>query len=235
MEKSISYEEVHNLKPNTPLIYKGGVPPISGISEGAICRIQEIRDVDKSVVLDYGPTYFHVGYTYLTEHFNIIENETMSLEKYEIPLDYEFLEGDRLIFLKKNETFSSMFRTDVEYEVEAVRDMGKKVTLKLGAASWTLFSIDVRKYFRLSNRKEEELDRVNHPSHYTWLKDKCGIEVIDITRHMDFCLGNAIKYILRAGHKKEASLSDTQKEIEDLRKAIWYINDRIEQLTDRQL
>ena len=53
-------------------------------------------------------------------------------------------------------------------------------------------------------------DRVNHPSHYTWLKKLCGIEVIDITRHMDFCLGNAIKYILRAGHKQDASLTDNQ-------------------------
>lgn len=73
-------------------------------------------------------------------------------------------------------------------------------------------------------------DNVNHPSHYIWLKDKCGIEVIDITRHMDFCLGNAIKYVLRAGHKKDASLSDNQKEIEDLKKAVWYIKDRIKQL-----
>lgn len=73
-------------------------------------------------------------------------------------------------------------------------------------------------------------DNVNHPPHYTWLKDKCGIEVIDITRHMDFCLGNAIKYILRAGRKKDASLSNNQKEIEDLEKAIWYIKDRIIQL-----
>ena len=73
-------------------------------------------------------------------------------------------------------------------------------------------------------------DNVNHPPHYTWLKDKCGIEVIDITRHMDFCLGNAIKYILRAGHKKEASMSNKEKEIEDLKKAIFYINDRIKQL-----
>ena len=47
----------------------------------------------------------------------------------------------------------------------------------------------------------KEYDQVNHPSHYTWLKDKCGIEVIDITRHLDFDLGNAIKYILRAGKK----------------------------------
>lgn len=77
---------------------------------------------------------------------------------------------------------------------------------------------------------EQEINNVNHPPHYTWLKDKCGIEVIDIARHMDFDLGNAIKYILRAGLKKDASLSDNQKEIEDLKKAIWYINDRIKQL-----
>lgn len=79
-------------------------------------------------------------------------------------------------------------------------------------------------------KKAFNLDKVNHPSHYTWLKDKCGIEVIDITRHMDFNLGNAIKYILRAGHKDEEGYSNTQKEIEDLRKAIWYINDKIKML-----
>ena len=73
-------------------------------------------------------------------------------------------------------------------------------------------------------------DKVNHPSHYTWLKDLCGVEVIDITRHMDFCLGNAVKYILRAGHKTEEGYSNKQKEIEDLKKAVFYINDRINQL-----
>ena len=78
--------------------------------------------------------------------------------------------------------------------------------------------------------KIKEYENVSHPSHYTWLKDKCGIEVIDITRHMDFCLGNAIKYILRAGHKQDASLTDNQKEIEDLKKAVFYINDRIAQI-----
>ena len=73
-------------------------------------------------------------------------------------------------------------------------------------------------------------DMVNHPSHYTWLKEKCGIEVIDITRHLDFDIGNAVKYLLRAGHKKDSSLSDNQKEIEDLEKAIFYINDKIKQI-----
>ena len=79
---------------------------------------------------------------------------------------------------------------------------------------------------------EQKTDSVNHPAHYTWLKDLCGIEVIDITRHMDFCLGNAIKYILRAGHKKDAILTDTDKQIEDLNKAIWYIQDEIKRITE---
>ena len=45
-------------------------------------------------------------------------------------------------------------------------------------------------------------DMVNHPSHYTWLKEKCGIEVIDITRHLDFDIGNDVKYLLMAGIRK---------------------------------
>lgn len=72
------------------------------------------------------------------------------------------------------------------------------------------------------------MDKVQHPSHYTWLKELCGIEVIDITRHLDFDLGNAIKYILRAGHKLEDGYSEADKTIEDLQKAIFYLNDKIE-------
>lgn len=76
-------------------------------------------------------------------------------------------------------------------------------------------------------------DNVNHPKHYTWLKEKCGIEVIDITRHLDFDTGNAIKYLLRAGHKEDASMSEQQKELEDLQKAVWYINDKINQIKQK--
>ena len=75
-------------------------------------------------------------------------------------------------------------------------------------------------------------DRVDHPSHYTWLKEKCGIEVIDITRHMDFDMGNAVKYLLRAGYKSEMGYGCKEKMIEDLRKAVWYINDKIRMLRD---
>jgi hypothetical protein len=73
-------------------------------------------------------------------------------------------------------------------------------------------------------------DSVYHPSHYT--KHPSGIECIEITRHYCFSIGNAIKYLWRAGLKKDANLSDKQKEIEDLQKAIWYIKDRIKQLNN---
>lgn len=76
--------------------------------------------------------------------------------------------------------------------------------------------------------KEIVLNNVDHPKHYT--QHPSGVECIDITRHYCFSIGNAIKYLWRAGLKKDASLSDKQKEIEDLNKAIWYIKDRINQL-----
>ena len=82
-----------------------------------------------------------------------------------------------------------------------------------------------KKYVGEPDQKVE--DKVNHPSHYTWLKNLCGIEVIDITRHMGFNLGNVVKYVLRAGHKSEKGYSNFDKEIEDLQKAKWYLEDEI--------
>lgn len=70
------------------------------------------------------------------------------------------------------------------------------------------------------NTESVHTDMVNHPSHYT--SHPSGVEVIQITEHMNFCLGNAIKYIMRAEHKG--------KQIEDLKKAVWYINREIERL-----
>jgi len=72
----------------------------------------------------------------------------------------------------------------------------------------------------------EKEDVVNHPSHYTDGK----IEVIDFIedKKLGFCLGNAVKYISRAGKKNK------DKEVEDLQKAIWYINRRIKELTENE-
>ena len=85
-------------------------------------------------------------------------------------------------------------------------------------------------------------DAVNHPSHYTTntpiirVKCECGkvievpIECIDVIRNMPSWKGNAIKYLWREGLKEDAELDIKQKTIQDLEKAIWYINDRIKQL-----
>lgn len=66
--------------------------------------------------------------------------------------------------------------------------------------------------------KVESKERVNHPSHY----NSGTFETIDIIKSVcgdqgcyDFCIGNALKYICRAGHKENT--------VEDLEKAIWYI------------
>lgn len=77
-------------------------------------------------------------------------------------------------------------------------------------------------------QESEKPDNVNHPKHYT--SHPSGIECIEITRHYCFAIGNAIKYLWRAGLKVEEGLTNKQKEIEDLEKAKWYINDRINQL-----
>jgi len=70
--------------------------------------------------------------------------------------------------------------------------------------------------------KRIENDPVNHPSHYT--SDPSGVECIQITRHRTFNIGNAIKYLWRAG------LKDNNSDVQDLKKAIWYIEDEIKRI-----
>ena len=64
---------------------------------------------------------------------------------------------------------------------------------------------------------KKDNDPVNHPIHYT--SHPSGIEAIQITEHMSFTLGNALKYIWRA---------DLKNGVEDLKKAAWYIQREIE-------
>jgi len=63
-----------------------------------------------------------------------------------------------------------------------------------------------------------ENDNIDYPSHYTAYK---GIEVIQLTEQLNFNRGNAVKYIARAG------LKNPDTELEDLKKAAWYINREI--------
>lgn len=84
-------------------------------------------------------------------------------------------------------------------------------------------------------------NQVDHPSHYNTdnptiavttndTTEYFPIECITVIRNMPFWKGSAIKYLWRAGIKEEEGKSNKNKEIEDLQKAIWYINDRINQL-----
>lgn len=80
---------------------------------------------------------------------------------------------------------------------------------------------DYEEYVPDKPEKKTENDPVWHPAHYTRGK----IEVIDFIedQQLDFCLGNAVKYICRAGYKDPHTFN------EDLRKAIWYLNHELEE------
>jgi hypothetical protein len=84
---------------------------------------------------------------------------------------------------------------------------------------------------RASDRLDREIrkgggskmnDPVNHPSHYTKGKIECIDFIMD--KKLNFCRGNAVKYIVRAG------LKDPTKEVEDLKKAIFYLNAEIREI-----
>ena len=93
-------------------------------------------------------------------------------------------------------------------------------------AGWVQYSDDTVMMYNAEEVKEaviniaEQLtkhDAVNHPKHYT--SHPSGVECIEITRHMGYNLGNAVKYIWRCDLKRDA--------IEDLKKAVFYLQDEI--------
>lgn len=67
-------------------------------------------------------------------------------------------------------------------------------------------------------------DTINHPPHYT--SDPSGVECITVVEHRTFNVGNAMKYLWRAGLKGAA--------IDDLRKARWYVDREIQRLESKE-
>ena len=77
----------------------------------------------------------------------------------------------------------------------------------------------------LNNIHKKEM--VNHPEHYGGESNVYeAIKVIDAW-NLGFCLGNTVKYISRAGKK------GTDKELQDLKKALWYLQHHIETLENK--
>lgn len=77
---------------------------------------------------------------------------------------------------------------------------------------------------RVSEARTALVDSVNHPPHY---RGPQGLECIDVVEHMHFNLGNAVKYIWRVAFGGKGN------DIEDLRKAVWYINREIEGMENK--
>lgn len=124
-----------------------------------------------------------------------------------------------------------------KYIIHRVRKLGQAVPiteeeLRLGPKAETRYFTDGdfsdEEWDNISKGREPKPkynpDPVNRPSHYT--NHPSGVECIDITKHMNFCRGNAIKYIWRAGEKGDL--------LEDLKKAEWYIRCEIERVYKEQ-
>lgn len=119
------------------------------------------------------------------------------------------------------------------FAIKVVDIANGRCKIELAVCAYVSHDVDLCKLAKVSvfanesaNKKTEQ---VSHPSHYAWLKDLCGVEPLDICRHLDFNTGNAIKYLLRKD-KVDGNKTKTEKRIEDLRKAVFYIQDEIKLL-----
>lgn len=119
------------------------------------------------------------------------------------------------------------------FTIKVVDILNGRCEIELAVGAYVSRDVDMRKLAKVSvfanesaNKKAEQ---VSHPFHYAWLKDLCGVEPLDICRHLDFNTGNAIKYLLRKD-KVDGNKTKAEKRIEDLRKAVFYIQDEIKLL-----
>ena len=119
------------------------------------------------------------------------------------------------------------------FDIKVVDIANGRCEIELAVCAYISHDVDMCKLAEVSvfaneftNKKAEQ---VSHPSHYAWLNDLCGVEPLDICRHLDFNTGNAIKYLLRKD-KVDGNKTKTEKRIEDLRKAVFYIQDEIKLL-----
>ncbi len=201
--------------------------------DGEMC---EFITIEPEIYEKFAEDYFDLKERSIEFITRLLDNTNFCKDYESISYNnFEFLEN----FVDLKLTYNDKIKFFVRFDKDVVCDEGYMDFIVNKVKEENIeFSEDIRCY-NFSNYQwglvprtaaNTIFDKVNHPSHYTWLKEKCGIEVIDITRHMDFDLGNAIKYILRAGHKSEEGYDDKEKQIEDLRKAIWYITDEINNL-----
>lgn len=134
-----------------------------------------------------------------------------------------------IVYLKSADYISS---TQTVYQIKKILE-NKGLYLTNAKSLWgESFLVSTRPFIKYEEENVprgtmDSESRVEHPNYY---KLSNGIEVLDVIRDLPFNIGNVVKYVIRAGKKKEAGLSDKQKQIEDLEKAKFYIEDAIKQL-----
>lgn len=111
---------------------------------------------------------------------------------------------------------------DMAHLKDEQRELLDRELYRLGVKSFGEIRLTGGLLSRAADEPEQE-DAVNRPTHYT--QHPSGVECIQITEHMNFNLGNAVKYIWRAGLKEGND--------KDLEKARWYIDREIKRLAKK--
>ncbi|MFQ9298914.1 MAG: DUF3310 domain-containing protein, partial [Clostridia bacterium] len=116
--------------------------------------------------------------------------------------------------------YKKYLNEEIEVDKSKLKDSDVE-SITIGQALQSIY--DIPPQIKIDSDKIKEVeDVVNHPSHYT----DGNIEVMDFIedKQLNFARGNVIKYVSRAGKK------DPNKELEDLKKSMWYLNREIERL-----
>ena len=125
-----------------------------------------------------------------------------------------FENGVRVRCLDNSGMASALLLVGSEYEVESVRNEGPREEIKIVGGLWWFSD-----RFEIVQDVTPQIDAIN-PPHYR--EHPSGVECIQVAEHMSFCIGNAVKYLWRAGKKGDA--------VQDLRKAVWYLEREIKRL-----
>lgn len=147
---------------------------------------------------------------------------------------YECMNKARRDLDRQEHCFGCKYIDRLKYENDVLSQtlsLSAKEISKLRKEADKLNAIDLKSgstIVQFPAKMENQHDPVNHPSHYTG--HPSGVECIDVTQHYGFCIGNAIKYLWRAGLKEDAGKDHIEKQIEDLQKSVWYINREIENI-----
>ena len=140
-----------------------------------------------------------------------------------------------LRFKSKSRIFLLFLIFYKKYVIIYIEKNDKKEKIVMGYTKMVTAALPLGDIFvnKDANEITEEFNSVNKPAHYTEGRKYEPIDVIE-DWNLGFCAGNALKYISRAGRKSSGSLSKKEKTIEDIDKAIWYLQRYKKEIAESQ-